>query len=203
LRAWTEDSRPRIAGCRPIALLIDGAYVARAETTLGRKTDWADLIRRVDGDGRLRTIRLYAPVRRAAEPDGLAALIEAALPRGIRLVTHLEPSAGDGRRMHTLPSALIAEFAIDAVEQAQHLDELVIMSGDAMARRVVDWVQRKGVRVTIIAAQKHGLIADRLRRQCDVFVDLGAVAARTERQPIRHAPTDSGQPIRCTTGGTK
>ena len=40
------------------------------------------------------------------------------------------------------------ELAIDVMEMAQYLDHIVLFSGDGDFRRMVDAVQRKGVRVT-------------------------------------------------------
>ena len=39
------------------------------------------------------------------------------------------------------------ELAIDVMEMAQHLDHIVLFSGDGDFRRLVEAVQRKGVRV--------------------------------------------------------
>jgi uncharacterized LabA/DUF88 family protein len=67
------------------------------------------------------------------------------------------------------------ELAVDILEMADKLDHIVLFSGDGDFRRVVEAVQRKGVRVTVISTLKSNppMIADELRRQADVFIELG------------------------------
>ena len=66
------------------------------------------------------------------------------------------------------------ELAVDAMELAEHLHEMVLFSGDGDFRSLVEGIQRRGVRVTVVStiATQPPMIADDLRRQADVFVDL-------------------------------
>jgi uncharacterized LabA/DUF88 family protein len=70
------------------------------------------------------------------------------------------------------------ELAIDVMEMAQHLDHIVLFSGDGDFRRLVEAVQRKGVRVTVVSTIRSAppMIADELRRQADNFVELQDLA---------------------------
>jgi uncharacterized LabA/DUF88 family protein len=71
---------------------------------------------------------------------------------------------------------------------AQHLDHVVIFSGDGDFRRLVDAVQRKGVRVTVVSTVKSNppMVADELRRQADNFIELtdleGTIARRVAQR---------------------
>jgi uncharacterized LabA/DUF88 family protein len=66
------------------------------------------------------------------------------------------------------------ELAVDALELAEHIDQMVLFSGDGDFRSVVEAVQRRGARVTVIStiASEPPMVADELRRQADVFTDL-------------------------------
>jgi len=66
------------------------------------------------------------------------------------------------------------ELAIDAMELAEHIDQMVLFSGDGDFRSLVEAVQRRGVRVTVVStiSSQPPMIADELRRQADVFTDL-------------------------------
>src|SRR3546814_10089076 len=66
------------------------------------------------------------------------------------------------------------ELAIDVMEIAPHLDHIVIFSGDGDFRRLVDAVQRKGVRVSVVSTVRTqpSMVADELRRQADNFIEL-------------------------------
>jgi len=60
------------------------------------------------------------------------------------------------------------------MEMAQYLDHVVLFSGDGDFRRLVEAVQRKGVRVTVVSTVRSQppMVADELRRQADLFVEL-------------------------------
>ena len=62
---------------------------------------------------------------------------------------------------------------------------MVLFSGDGDFRSLVEAVQRKGVRVTVIStvATQPPMVADELRRQADVFTDLVTLQAKIGRDP--------------------
>ena len=80
---------------------------------------------------------------------------------------------------------LNVELAINAMELAEHINEMVLFSGDGDFRSLVEAVQRRGVCVTVIStiATQPPMIADELRRQADVFIDLKDLQAKIGREP--------------------
>jgi uncharacterized LabA/DUF88 family protein len=85
------------------------------------------------------------------------------------------------------------ELAVDAMELAALIDEMYLFSGDGDFRSLVEAVQRRGVRVTVVStiASHPPMIADELRRQADVFVDLATLQAKVGRDPSeRSAPRE-------------
>ncbi|MCK1424539.1 NYN domain-containing protein [Bradyrhizobium sp. 182] len=83
------------------------------------------------------------------------------------------------------------ELAVDAMELSEHMDQMVLFSGDGDFRSLVEAVQRRGVRVTVIStiAAHPPMVADELRRQADVFTDLIELQAKIGRNPSeRPAP---------------
>jgi len=100
------------------------------------------------------------------------------------------------------------ELAVDALELAAHVDEIVLFSGDGDFRSLVVALQRRGVRVTVVStiSCQPPLIADELRRQAEVLhrsdgVEIqGWAATRSERPPPRdaaqsHAGVPAARPI--------
>ncbi len=81
------------------------------------------------------------------------------------------------------------ELAIDAMEMAPNIDHLVLFSGDGDFRRLVDAVQRKGKRVTVISTTRSQppMIADELRRQADQFIELETLRGIITRTQTPHA----------------
>jgi uncharacterized LabA/DUF88 family protein len=79
------------------------------------------------------------------------------------------------------------------MELAEHIDQMVLFSGDGDFRSLVEAVQRRGVRVTVIStiSSQPPMIADELRRQADVFTDLVELQSKLGRDPSeRPAPRE-------------
>src|SRR5439155_17032034 len=77
------------------------------------------------------------------------------------------------------------ELAVDALELADHVDQIVLFSGDGDFRCLVEALQRRGVRVTVVStiSSQPPMIADELRRQADVFTDLMELKSKVGRDP--------------------
>ncbi len=83
------------------------------------------------------------------------------------------------------------ELAVGAMEIASHVDEIILFSGDGDFRSLVEALQRRGVRVTVVSTIvcQPPMIADELRRQADHFLDLAELRASVGRDPSeRSAP---------------
>ncbi|MGH6937340.1 MAG: NYN domain-containing protein, partial [Methylocella sp.] len=67
-----------------------------------------------------------------------------------------------------------------------HIDNLVLFSGDGDFRSLVEAVQRKGVRVSVVStnATQPSMVADELRRQADEFIDITNLASKICRDPV-------------------
>jgi uncharacterized LabA/DUF88 family protein len=68
---------------------------------------------------------------------------------------------------------------------AAHVDEIVLFSGNGDFRPVVAGVQRRGARVTVVStiSSQSQMVADELRRQADVFIDLAELRSKIGREP--------------------
>jgi len=75
------------------------------------------------------------------------------------------------------------------MELAEHIDQMVLFSGDGDFRSLVEAVQRRGVRVTVIStiSSQPPMIADELRRQADVFIDLVELRSKVGRDSWERA----------------
>src|ERR687892_1614928 len=92
------------------------------------------------------------------------------------------------------------ELAVDAMELAGNIDHMVLFSGDGDFRSLVEAVQRRGVRVTVVStiSSQPPMIADELRRQADVFTDLAELRSKLGRdsseRPMRAALSSTSVP---------
>jgi uncharacterized LabA/DUF88 family protein len=78
------------------------------------------------------------------------------------------------------------ELAVDAMEIARYIDLMVLFSGDGDFRPLVKAVQRRGVRVAVVStiSSQPPMIADELRRQADVFIDLMDLRTKVGREVV-------------------
>ena len=83
------------------------------------------------------------------------------------------------------------ELAIDAMEMCEHLDHVVLFSGDGDFRRLVEAIQRKGTRVSVVSTVRSQppMAADELRRQADSFIDLYALMPEIARESNHRVET--------------
>jgi uncharacterized LabA/DUF88 family protein len=88
---------------------------------------------------------------------------------------------GEGRRK--FKRNMSVELAVDAMELAPHVDQIVLFSGDGDFCSLVEAVQRRGVHVTVVStlSSQHSMVSDELRRQADVFTDLIALQSKVRR----------------------
>jgi uncharacterized LabA/DUF88 family protein len=80
------------------------------------------------------------------------------------------------------------------LEMAQFIDHAILFSGDGDFRRLVEAVQRKGVRVSVVSTLRSSppMVSDDLRRQADNFIELHELAPSIMRNhPVREDPNRS------------
>jgi hypothetical protein len=75
------------------------------------------------------------------------------------------------------------------MEIAPHVDHIVLFSGDGDFRSLVEAIQRKGVRVTVVStiSTQPPMVADELRRQADIFLDIVELQGKIGRDPGERA----------------
>jgi uncharacterized LabA/DUF88 family protein len=85
------------------------------------------------------------------------------------------------------------ELALDMIKLANHVEHVVLFSGDGDFCRLLHEVQDKGVSVTVISSNK--LVADTLRRQADDFIEVNQIRHLIERdqQEYDHQQNDPRQ----------
>ncbi len=80
----------------------------------------------------------------------------------------------DSRGRVRIKSNIHIDLAVDALEMADHVDHIILFSGDGDLRRLVEAIQRRGVRVTIVSTLKSSppMVSGELRRQADGFIEI-------------------------------
>jgi uncharacterized LabA/DUF88 family protein len=105
---------------------------------------------------------------------------------GYTVVTKPTKEFVDASGRRKIKGNMDIELAVDVMEMAESVDHFVLFSGDGDFRSLVEAVQRKGRKVTVIStlSTQPPMIADELRRQADHFIDLLALQSRIGRDPI-------------------
>jgi uncharacterized LabA/DUF88 family protein len=177
-----------------IALFIDGANLHATAKTLGFDIDYKRVLKEFEGRGTLLRALYYTAIIEDNEFSSVRPLTDWLSYNGYTVVTKATKEFVDASGRRKVKGNMDIELAVDAMELAGQVDEMVLFSGDGDFRSLVEAVQRRGVRVTVISsiASHPPMIADELRRQADVFTDLVELRSKLGRDPSEHpAPAPS------------
>ena len=110
---------------------------------------------------------------------------------GYTMVTKPTKEYTDAMGRRKIKGNMDVELAIDMMEMAEQLDHVVLFSGDGDFRRLVEAVQRKGLRVSVVSTIKSSppMVADELRRQADNFIELADLVPLIARSPRASDPS--------------
>jgi uncharacterized LabA/DUF88 family protein len=167
-----------------IALFIDGANLYATAKTLGFDIDYRRLLQEFQSRGMLLRAFYYTAIIEDQEYSSIRPLVDWLDYNGYTVVTKSTKEFIDANGRRKLKGNMDIELAVDAMETAAHIDQMVLFSGDGDFRPLVEAVQRRGVRVTIVStnSSQPPMIADELRRQADVFIDLVELRTKIARQ---------------------
>jgi uncharacterized LabA/DUF88 family protein len=168
-----------------IALFIDGPNTYLAAKALGFDIDYRRLLQEFQSRGTLLRAFYYTAVIEDQEFSSIRPLIDWLDYNGYTVVTKATKEFIDASGRRKVKGNMDIELAVDAMELAQHADQIVLFSGDGDFRSLVEAVQRRGVRVTVVStiSSQPPMIADELRRQADVFTDLVDLKSKFGRDP--------------------
>ena len=108
---------------------------------------------------------------------------------GYTMVTKPTKEFTDAAGRRKIKGNMDIELAVDAMELSEHLDHIVLFSGDGDFRSLVEALQHKGKRVSVVSTltTTPPMVADELRRQADQFIDLAYMQAEIGRDPAERA----------------
>lgn len=172
------DSREKIA------LFIDGANLYATSRSLGFDIDYRKLLTFFQKKGYLLRANYYTAIIEDQEYSSIRPLIDWLDYNGYKVVTKPAKEFTDATGRRKIKGNMDIELAIDALELTKHVDHYVIFSGDGDFRSLVEALQRRGRKVTVISTMvsQPPMIADDLRRQADHFVDLMTLRGEIGRE---------------------
>ena len=171
------------------ALFIDGANLYATAKALGFDIDYKRLLKEFQGRGNLLRAFYYTALIEDQEYSSIRPLIDWLDYNGYRVVTKPTKEFVDSTGRRKVKGNMDIELAIDALELAPFINHMVLFSGDGDFRSLVEAMQRRGVRVSVVSTitSQPPMVADELRRQADEFIDIVQLVPRIGRDPAERA----------------
>ena len=175
---FTNDER--------MALFIDGANLYATAKALELDIDYRALLNTFNLNGNLKRAMYYTALTEDHDRSSLRPLVDWLDYNGYSMVTKSAKEFVDGSGRRRVKGNMDIEIAVDILEMTKYLDHVVLFTGDGDFRRLVEAVQRRCVKVTIVSTVKSNpsMIADELRRQADYFVDLVDIKGEISREGL-------------------
>ena len=170
-----------------IALFIDGANLYAAARALGFDIDYKRLLSVLGENARVIRAFYYTALIEDQEYSPIRPLVDWLDYNGYTMVTKPTKEFTDSFGRRKIKGNMDIELAIDVMEMVSIIDHVVLFSGDGDFRRLIEAVQRKGVRVTVVSTVKSSppMVADELRRQADHFVEMTDLTEEIVRKHVR------------------
>jgi uncharacterized LabA/DUF88 family protein len=174
-----------------IALFIDGANVHATAKALGFDIDYRRLLQEFQGQSDFLRAFYYTAVVEDQDYSPLRPLLDWLDYNGYIVMSKIAKGFVDASGHRKIKGNMDVELAVDAMELAGQIDQMVLFSGDGDFRSLIEAMQRRGVRVTVVStiSTQPPMIADELRRQADMFIDLLEFRTKFGRDSTDRATT--------------
>ena len=181
-----------------IALFIDGANLYATSRALGFDIDYRKLLSSFQNRGYLVRAYYYTALVEDQEYSSIRPLIDWLDYNGYKVVTKAAKEFTDSAGRRKIKGNMDIELTIDALELAHvdAVDHFVLFSGDGDFRSLVEALQRRGKKCSIVStmSSQPPMISDDLRRQADHFIDLMSLKPEVGRDPSER-PTRRFEPV--------
>ncbi|MGA1276018.1 MAG: NYN domain-containing protein [Gemmobacter sp.] len=182
-----------------LALFIDGANVHAACRALGFDIDYKLLRQEFMRRGKLLRAFYYTALLESEEYSPIRPLVDWLQYNGFTMVTKPAREYVDSQGRRKVKGNMDIELTIDAMEIAPHVDHVVLFSGDGDFRILVETLQRRGLRVSVVSTMRTNppMISDDLRRQADTFIELDelrGLLGRAERKGTAEGGEETAEP---------
>jgi len=157
-----------------VAVFIDGSNLYAAARSLDFDIDYRKLLSWSASAGRLVRAFYYTAMIEDADYSPIRPLVDWLDYNGYTMVTKPTKEFIDAQGRKKIKGNMDIEIAVDMMEMADNVDHIILFSGDGDFRRLIEAVQRKGIRVTVVSTIQSSppMVADELRRQADYFLEL-------------------------------
>ena len=157
-----------------IALFIDGANLYSSVKGLDFDIDYTKLRDHFAAQGHLVRAYYYTAIFERDDYSALRPLIDWLDYNGYHVISKPAKEVTDREGRRRIKGNMDIEIAVDMLRMADHIDHMILFSGDGDFRALVQAVQDKGVTVTVVSTRKTHppMLGEELRRQADAVIDL-------------------------------
>ena len=160
------------------AVFIDGSNFHSTFKMLGFDVDFARLLKQLNKTGRLVRAYYYTALPHEGEIAPIRRLADWLDYNGYTIVSKQTREFYDSEtETRRIKGNMDMELALDMLKLAPHIDHAVLFSGDGDFVRLIEEMQNRGLRVTVVSSAKTRppIMADVLRRQTDDFIEINDV----------------------------
>jgi uncharacterized LabA/DUF88 family protein len=178
-----------------LALFIDGANLYAAGKALGVEMDYRKLLEEFHRRGQLVRAYYYTALIEEDDYSPIRPLVDWLQYNGFKVVTKPAKEFVDAAGRRRVKGDMDVEIAVDMLGLTPRVDHMVLFSGDGDLTRLVEAVQERGVKVSVVSTIKAStpMIADDLRRAADTFIELADLAELVGRAPRQPAAVSAGR----------
>ena len=126
----------------------------------------------------------YTTILEQQEFTAVRPLVDWLEYNGFTLITKPAKEFTDSAGRRRIKGDMDVELAVHAMQLADTIDHAVIFTGDGDFRSLVEALQQRGKRVSVVSTleTQPAMVADELRRQADQFIDLASLESMISRK---------------------
>src|SRR5438552_2088098 len=168
-----------------LALFIDGANLYATAKALGFDIDYKRLLALFRTKGQLVRALYYTALAEDQEYSSIRPLVDWLDYNGYTMVTKPTKEFTDALGRRKIKGNMDIELTVDAMRLVEHLDHVIIFTGDGDFRALVGAMQMRGRRVSVVSTlqTQPTMVADGLRRPADQLIDLAHLEEQLCRGP--------------------
>src|SRR6476660_4133622 len=134
-----------------LAIFIDGANLYSTAKALGFDIDYKRLLTHFRSKAKLVRALYYTALAEDQEYSSIRPLVDWLDYNGYTMVTKPTKEFTDALGRRKIKGNMDIELTVDAMRLVEHLDHVILFTGDGDFRRLVEAVQRRGVRVSVVS----------------------------------------------------
>jgi uncharacterized LabA/DUF88 family protein len=166
-----------------IAVFIDGKSLFACSKALGFDIDFKLFRKEFSQRGKLNKLSYFTTLVDSEEFSSVKPLVDWLSYNGYNTVTKPVKEYVDTAGRRKVKGNISVEMTIAVLDMVPFVDHIIIVTGDKDFKPLVEAVQQRGTRVSIVSSIRvqPPMLSDDLRRQADNFIELDELRSVIEK----------------------